>query len=78
MESYYYGGKLLCWFVVQGSRILCTYEITGPNEMVFEVVSGSEKPVSTTGKGTHQGEEIPEVLTYPVAVFQRAVLQRGQ
>ena len=77
MESYLCGPKLLCWFVVQGSRILCTYEKTSDTEMVFEVCSGKETAVSTTGK-TKQGEEdIPEVLTYPVSVFQRAVLTKG-
>ena len=76
MESYLYGPKLLCWFVVQGNRILCTYEKTGDNTMVFEVLSGSETAVSTTGL-TKQGEEdIPEVKTFPVGVFQRAVLRR--
>jgi hypothetical protein len=76
MESYYFGGKLLCWFVVQGSRILCTYEKTGDNDLVFEVISGVEKQVSSTGKAMHNGEEVPEVLTYPVGVFQRAILKR--
>ena len=76
MESYLYGPKLLCWFVVQGSRILCTYEKTGDDTMVFEVMSGQEKEVSSTGN-TKQGEEdIPEVKTYPFSVFQRAVLRR--
>ncbi len=74
MESYLYGPKLLCWFTVQGSRVLCTYEKRG-DEMLFEVYSGQETAVSTTGN-TQQGEEaIPEVNTFPFSVFQRAVLQ---
>lgn len=77
MESYLFGQKLLCWFVVQGSRILCTYEKTGPNEMVFEVMSGAEKPASTTGNTKQADEDIPEVKTYPFAGFQRAVLHRN-
>lgn len=76
MESYLYGPKLLCWFAVQGNRILCAYEKRSDNEMWFEVYSGSETPVSSTGN-TRQGEEaIPEVKTYPFGVFQRAVLRR--
>jgi len=76
MESYLYGPKLLCWFVVQGSRILCTYEKTDANTIVFEVMSGKEAPGSTTGN-TKQGEEdIPEVKTYPFQGFQRGVLRR--
>jgi hypothetical protein len=76
MESYYYGNKLMCWFVVQGSRILCTYEKISDKELVFEVMSGAEKAASTTGNSTHQGEAIPEVLTYPIGTFQRAILHR--
>jgi hypothetical protein len=77
MESYLYGPKLLCWFVVEGNRILCTYEKIDAETMVFEVMSGKEKEVSTTGD-TMQGEEkIPPVLTYPFSGFQRAVLKRS-
>lgn len=75
MESYLYGPKLLCWFTVQNNRILCTYEKRG-DEMLFEVYSGLETPVSTTGNTTHEGETIPEVKTFPFSVFQRAELKR--
>ncbi len=76
MESYLYGPKFLCWFVVQNNRILCTYEKTDANTLVFEVVAGKEAAVSTTGN-TKQGEEdIPEVKTYPMGGFQRAILRR--
>jgi hypothetical protein len=74
MESYLYGPKLLCWFTVQGSRILCTYERIDEQTMLFEVVSGSETPVSTTGNTKQGEEEIPEVKTFPFNVFQRAKL----
>jgi hypothetical protein len=76
MESYLYGPKLLCWFVVQGSRVLCTYEKTAEDTMVFEVISGLETAVSTTGNSKVKEEDIPEVKTYPCSVFQRAVLTR--
>ena len=76
MESYLYGPKLLCWFTVQGNRILCTYEKTDDQTMIFEVFSGPETAASTTGN-TQQGEEkIPEVKTFPFSVFQRAVLNK--
>lgn len=75
MESYLYGPKLLCWFTVQNNRILCTYEKQG-DDMIFEVYSGMETAVSTTGNGTHNGEAIPEVKTFPFSVFQRAVLKK--
>lgn len=76
MESYFYGPKLLCWFTVQGSRILCTYEKTDDKTMVFEVMAGSETAVSTTGNSKQGAEEIPTVQTFPFSAFQRAVLKR--
>jgi hypothetical protein len=76
MESFLYGPKLLCWFVVQGSRILCTYEKTDEQTMIFEVISGTETAISTTGNTKQGEEEIPEVKTYPCTVFQRAVLTK--
>ncbi len=76
MESYLFGPKLLCWFTVQGSRILCTYEKTSDDTMVFEVISGTETAVSTTGNTKQGEEEIPEVKTFPCSVFQRAVLKK--
>jgi hypothetical protein len=76
MESFLYGPKLLCWFTVQENRILCTYEKTDDQTIVFEVLSGSEKPMSTTGKTMQAGEEIPEVKTFPFSVFQRAYLKK--
>ncbi|MBN8677082.1 MAG: hypothetical protein J0M29_02590 [Chitinophagales bacterium] len=76
MESYLYGPKLLCWFVVQGSRVLCTYEKTDNQTLVFEVISGTETAVSSTGNTKQGEEEIPEVKTFPCSVFQRAVLKK--
>lgn len=76
LEAYQYGPKLLSWFVVQGSRVLSILEKTGPDTLVFEIVSGQEMPVSTTGNTKQGEEEIPEVKTYPVGVYQRAVLHK--
>lgn len=76
MESYLTGPKLLCLFTVEGVRIMCSYEKTGEDTMVFEVISGAEAAVSTTGN-TKQGEEdIPEVKSFPCTGFQRALLKR--
>lgn len=75
MESYLYGNKLLCWFVVEGSRVLCTYELVG-EELIFEVMSGLETAVSTTGNTVQGTENIPEVKTYPFNGFQRGILKR--
>ncbi|MFM8373414.1 MAG: hypothetical protein ACKOCO_13605 [Bacteroidota bacterium] len=76
MESFLMGPKFLCWFVVQRSRVLCTYEKVDDSTMIFEVMSGLEASISTTGNTVVGGENIPEVQTYPFSVFQRAVLHR--
>jgi hypothetical protein len=76
MESYAIGPKLLCWFVVEGTRILTTYERTANNTMWFEVVAGRESAISTTGNSQQGDETIPEVKTYPITGFQRALLRR--
>ena len=78
MESYYFGPKFLSWFTVMGNRVTIIYEKTGEDTMLFEVLSGKEEPVSTTGKGEHEGEEIPEVQTFPFSVYQRAVLHKSK
>ncbi len=60
----------------RSTRILCTYERLDAETMAFEVIAGTEAPASTTGNAKHEGEDIPEVKTYPVNGFQRALLKR--
>ncbi len=76
MEAYYLNGKLVQWFEVEGTLLYTTTELVG-DELLWEIVSGSATPVSTTGNATVNGEEIPPVKTFPVSVMQRARLRRG-
>jgi hypothetical protein len=78
MEGYVRGPKYICWFVVQNSRVLSTYELQEDGTLVFEITAGREKPVSSTGNTLPEGEKdsIPVVLTYPIGVFQRAILHK--
>jgi hypothetical protein len=76
MESYLYGPKLLCWFVVEGNRVLCTYEKIDEKHLVFEVLAGKETPVSNTGDTMLGEEKIPPVISYPFSAFQRAMLTK--
>lgn len=75
LESYLLGNKLYNRFLVAESLLLCTYEKVG-DKMIFEVISGKNEAVSTTGGEVVDGEEIPEVKTYPIIVSQRAELKR--
>lgn len=76
MEAYYLNGKLIQWFEVEGTLLFTTTELVG-DELLWEIISGSSMPVSTTGNDTVNGEEIPPVKTYPVGAMQRARLRRG-
>lgn len=75
MEAYLIGGKFYQWFEVQGSLITTATWLEG-EELVWELVSGSIEPVSTTGGQEMEGEEIPPVKTFPVKVLQVARLKR--
>ncbi len=75
LECYLIDNKLFSWYVVQDNLILVTNEVNG-EEMQFEVIAGSQIPVSTTGGTIIEEEDVPEVDTYPVKGFQRASLMR--
>ncbi|HHH50745.1 MAG TPA: hypothetical protein ENK52_07190 [Saprospiraceae bacterium] len=75
LECYFFKDKLFSRYDVMNNLILVTYEKQG-DKMIFEVISGKHKEVSTTGNTTHEGEEIPPVKTYPIGVMQRAVLNK--
>ena len=75
LEAYLFGEKLFCWFSVQGNQLLSSYEKIGET-IVFEVVSGKNQAVSTTGGRKSADGEIPPVQAFPVSVMQRAVLRR--
>ncbi len=76
MEAYFLNGKLVQWFEVEGTMLYTTTELVG-EELLWEIISGSSTPVSTTGNETVDGEEIPPVRTFPVGAMQRARLRRG-
>ena len=75
LESYLFGNKLYSQFSVMNNQLLCTYEKVG-DEIVFEIISGSINPISTTGNQMVDGEEIPEVKAFPINVMQKATLSR--
>ncbi len=76
IESFLYGPKLMSWFSVMNSQLLCTYERVGEDLLLFEAYSSAYQPISTSGNTEWGGEKIPEVNTYGVKVFQRATLKK--
>lgn len=75
MEAYLLGGKLYNRFEVMGNLLLATTELVNEN-LIYEVISGSLEPVSTTGNQAFKGQDIPPVKAFPVNVRQVAVLKR--
>jgi hypothetical protein len=75
IESYLFDNKLVSWYIVMGSLIQATFEKRG-TELIFEILAGSETPVSITGNTKLGEEDIPEVKTLPFNVMQRAVMKR--
>jgi len=74
MEGYLLGGKYFQRFEVMGNLLLTATEKVSETEIIWEIISGKLEAVSSTGKQEIEGEEIPEVRTYPVSVLQRARL----
>ncbi len=75
LETYLFNNKLYSWYLVAGNMILSVYEKIG-DQMIFEIVAGSNTPVSITGDTLYNGEEIPKVETFPVRTIQRGILRR--
>jgi len=75
LDCYLFHNKLYSRFEVMGNLLLCTYEKQG-NQIIFEVISGSQNAVSSTGNEKNNGEDIPEVNAYGISVSQKAILTK--
>jgi len=76
MEGYLLGGKFFQRFEVMGNLLLTSTEKISKTELIWEIISGKLEAVNSTGKKEVEGEEIPEVKTYPIHILQRAKLTR--
>lgn len=75
LDNYYLDGRLLSQFTVQGTRLLSSFERRG-DELIFEIISGKDAPVGTTGGQKVGGEDVPPVQSFPIGTWHRAVLRR--
>ncbi len=77
MESYFVGNKLFCHYAVEGNDMTTVEEKSG-DTFTFEIIFGKDKSVSETGGQTKKinGENIPPVKTFPVVIYQKAVLKK--
>jgi hypothetical protein len=77
IEGYLRDEMYIQVFTVMESQIIALTEKT-PEGMVWEIIANNTTPVSTTGNAEHEGEEIPEVQTFPVTAYQRAHLTKSE
>lgn len=75
LDAFLLGGKLFERFSVMGSMLLATTEVRD-SVMYYEIISGSETPLHTTGDTVIDEEEIPAVGAFPIVVRQYATLKR--
>ncbi|MBC7892368.1 MAG: hypothetical protein H7Y12_09160 [Sphingobacteriaceae bacterium] len=75
LDNYLLDGRLLSQFTVQGSRLISSFERRG-NELIFEIISGKDTAISTSGGQKVTGEDIPPVQSFPIGTWHRAVLRR--
>jgi hypothetical protein len=75
LDEYQYANKFLSWYEVANNLIFVSYTLDNPY-LIFEVVAGPGTPVRISGN-TMQGEdEIPEVKSFGISAYQRAILKR--
>lgn len=75
MDVYLLNGKMYSRFDVMGSLLLSTAEVKD-GVMTYEIISGKLEAIRTTGNQTFEGEDIPEVNSFPIQVRQVAYLRR--
>jgi hypothetical protein len=75
MDVYLLNGKMYSRFDVMGSLLLSTAEVK-EGVMTYEIISGKLEAIRTTGNQTFEGEDIPEVNSFPIQVRQVAYLRR--
>lgn len=77
LDAYFLASRLISQYTVQGTRIISTYEYSG-NTIIFEVMSGRDGYVNTTGGGKDPvtNRDLSLVQTFPLGGWQRAILTR--
>ena len=76
LDAYVMENKLISHFEVMGNQLTSIYERTG-DSLIFEIIVNSSTPIQITGNVKAEGEEtIPEVKSFPITGYQKAVLKK--
>ncbi|MBR9922326.1 MAG: hypothetical protein GYB31_15930 [Bacteroidetes bacterium] len=78
IEGYLRGNLYIQVFTVMESQIITTTEKMEDGSLLWEIIANQTTAVSKTGDSMHEGEEIPEVATFPVSAYQRARLTKKE
>lgn len=69
------GNRYYTYFEVEQSLLEAVYTFEDYNTIIFEIKMYHQEVNYTTGDNNFQGEKIPAVKSYPLQVYQRAVLR---
>ncbi len=72
LDQYWIGQRFTNTFTVQNTTIINNYWIEG-DSLIAEFYSFTSKPVTVSGGGTI---EVPEVSSFGIKAFQKAILKR--
>ena len=75
LDAYLRGNSLVSAFEVMGNHLVTTTTLEG-DKMSFDIIMSKANQGQTTGGQEEDGEVIPVVTNYPIAVRQSATLRR--
>jgi hypothetical protein len=74
IDAFLFNNKLISNFEVMNNQLTSIYDLTD-DTMIFEIYVNKTTPISTTGNiESENGEKIPEVKSYPISGYQKAIL----
>lgn len=74
LDGYWIGNRFISTFSVQGNTITAVYWLVD-KQMHIEMISTKVTASRESGKGT---AEVPNVLSFPVSSYQKAILNKAQ
>lgn len=75
LDSYLFDNRMMSSFEVGNSNIQTTYTLEG-DKLIFEISAFQTNPIAITGDQVIKGDSIPEVKSYHITTFHRAVLSK--
>lgn len=77
LDGYLFENKYISSFEVMGNQLVTIYELIDEKMMQFEVFVNKSQAVNITGDlKTENAEEVPQVKSFPVIGYQKAILHK--